>query len=401
MTLTGIRRVILPLDSESDEDRLLLPATVLASWFGAHLQLVTGDPRSVPRYAVLADGLGIPTEPVVQLAGDAFLSEVADHAGANGPSICVMPADARGKAVALSNSQPTFLMAEEQSHRLAAGPLVVPLTGGPSDLDVLALAATWAKTVEVPVRIVAAADDASTGDEPRDANASDRMIDHISSARERLEQMGVDVTVDHLLGTGIDPIMLMASSRSATAVVVAADRVSAGFVNGSGHGEVSILVAPANENAANTATTEAPDLSRSGPRRTASSLVGFDALDHQACMTLLARQTVGRLGYIDDGWPIVVTVNFVSTDDGIVIRSLPGGKLFAALRGDVVCLQADYVNPRSKSGWSVLVHGPLEVISDPQSLRLAWENDPEPWVDSDSWEWLRLRPLSATGRTVT
>jgi nitroimidazol reductase NimA-like FMN-containing flavoprotein (pyridoxamine 5'-phosphate oxidase superfamily) len=109
---------------------------------------------------------------------------------------------------------------------------------------------------------------------------------------------------------------------------------------------------------------------------------------------------VGRLGYVDQGWPTVVPVNYSTVKGDVFIRTLEGAKLSAAKRSDVVCLEIDEIDEFSRDGWSVVVHGRLEVITDPSALRMAWEHDPEPFVANERWHWLRLMPFSFSGRRV-
>ncbi|MDH3681023.1 MAG: hypothetical protein OEV40_13875, partial [Acidimicrobiia bacterium] len=161
-----IQRVILPLEASSEERHALLPATVLASWFGAPLQLVTHEPEAVGHYVDVAGGLGVPVEPVVVLGASDFVADVAAHAGRHAPSICVTTLDERGLALARASDQASFLMGSQDTRRLAAGPLVMPLAGNDDDLDAVAVAATWANALELSVRLV-------VGTNPRAAERSE------------------------------------------------------------------------------------------------------------------------------------------------------------------------------------------------------------------------------------
>lgn len=383
--------VILPLDDSSDEEHLLLPATVLASWFNAPLQLVTADSESLAHYEAVAAGLGVPIEPVVTLGAQEFVANVAEHAERCQPAVCVASPTGDGLELAARSGQPTFLMARGGGRRMATGPLVVPVTGAETDLDALAVAATWAQALELQVRLVVDAEDPPTDDV-------------LLAFTRRLSEVGVGSEIDRVTSDELDPTILVARSRSSTAIVVAADRLGEGHLaDDARDAGMSLLVAPvAGPGAERTPadTLETTPAAAAADVAVAEAPEGLQVLDPDECARLLAGQMIGRLGYIDDGWPVVVPVNFAVSDDEVVIRSVSGAKLLAARRGDIVCLEVDDFDVDARSGWSVLAHGPLEIITDPPTLREAWDHDPAPWVPADEWQWLRLRPVSLTGRRL-
>src|SRR5262245_33096217 len=83
---------------------------------------------------------------------------------------------------------------------------------------------------------------------------------------------------------------------------------------------------------------------------------GVDILGEAECRALIAKEPVGRLGYVtDDGRPMIVPVDFLVSDDVLMFRSDPGDKLTSVpLRH--VCFEADG-NEGINSVWSVVVHG--------------------------------------------
>ncbi len=408
----SIRRVILPLDGTQNEEQLLLPATVLASWFGARLQITTTDRDDVERYSNLSAGLGLPVEPVAAFDGVEPLSELVALLSAQTPSVAVAEADDHGLALAVASDQATFLVASGRRNRLATGPLVVGVWGYPSDTHALALAATWAQALDLQVRLAFAVDPSAddVGTAPRISSSDRAMLDGVNAARCRLEQLGIEAEIDRIRSGEGDAAIMLARSREATAVVIPADMIGDGtLVKEAVDLGVSVLVAPV--------VDEPPrrpiEVTKSGPRHERTSLsealpdtlLGDVPVDEvlvgeAECLDLLAGEVVARLGYVDDGWPVVVPVNFAVEGGDIFLRSVPGAKVHAAQRGEIVCLEADRIDAASRSGWSVLVHGPLEVITDPTVLRVAWDHDPTPWLEAETWQWLRLRPLSITGRRI-
>jgi uncharacterized protein len=84
---------------------------------------------------------------------------------------------------------------------------------------------------------------------------------------------------------------------------------------------------------------------------------GLEVLERDVCLQLLAEATIGRVGVSQGALPVVLPVNFVLTDAGVVFRTRRGTKLDAAVDGAVVAFEADAFDPLFHSGWSVVVTG--------------------------------------------
>lgn len=105
----------------------------------------------------------------------------------------------------------------------------------------------------------------------------------------------------------------------------------------------------------------------------------LQVLPRTECLALLANSSVGRLGVSIGALPAILPVNYCLHDDAVIIRTIPGSKLDAATAQSVVAFEVDHHEPDGESGWSVLVQGVAEEITDPaevtrlQSLPLrAW-----------------------------
>ena len=97
-------------------------------------------------------------------------------------------------------------------------------------------------------------------------------------------------------------------------------------------------------------------------------------LDHDECMRLLATQRVGRLAAVAGHHPLVMPVNFALDHGIIVFRSSAGVKIDAAQHHNVA-FQVDEIDVAQRSGWSVLVTGMAETLSDdhsPGGQRTIW-----------------------------
>src|SRR5688572_32374595 len=102
---------------------------------------------------------------------------------------------------------------------------------------------------------------------------------------------------------------------------------------------------------------------------------GLEIIPRKECLLLLAGQKVGRLGFVIDGQPMVLPVNYGIQGDVVVFRTGEGTKLDAARLGKVA-FEIDEVDVESRTGWSVVVQGVAEEITDTddwfaESLRAA------------------------------
>ena len=51
---------------------------------------------------------------------------------------------------------------------------------------------------------------------------------------------------------------------------------------------------------------------------------GIELIDRDACLELLRTRSVGRLGIVVAGQPLILPVNYSVLDETIVFRSAPG-----------------------------------------------------------------------------
>ena len=89
------------------------------------------------------------------------------------------------------------------------------------------------------------------------------------------------------------------------------------------------------------------------------------------CLDLLASCRVGRVGTSIGALPVILPVNYVVFDHGVLFRTAAGTKLDAAVRGIVVAFEADAYDPDGRAGWSVLLVGKASEVSDPVELERA------------------------------
>ena len=133
-----------------------------------------------------------------------------------------------------------------------------------------------------------------------------------------------------------------------------------------------------------------------------SAFTYVDALTEEVCRFLLAEEDVGRIAFVDDdGYPVVLPVNYVLADEFIVFRTAPGSKLEGVpLRQ--VAFEVDHLSIIYRSGWSVLVQGHGQEVTtalDPQHARLR-DHSVEPWAPGAKDHWLAIRIERLSGRRI-
>lgn len=123
-------------------------------------------------------------------------------------------------------------------------------------------------------------------------------------------------------------------------------------------------------------------------------------LGRDECVRRLRSGYTGRVGFVDEGRPQVLPVNYVYADGAVLFRTGPGAKLDAALRGDVVAFEIDVIDADAHAGWSVQVVGPSRALEDRDELDWARGLPLRPWAyGGERPFWVRIDPSEVTGRS--
>jgi len=86
-------------------------------------------------------------------------------------------------------------------------------------------------------------------------------------------------------------------------------------------------------------------------------LHGLEALSPAECLRLLGRGRIGRVGFVRDGQPHVLPVNYIASDAGEVVFRTTDDSLLTAVAGGPAAFEIDGYDEGAKTGWSVCVHG--------------------------------------------
>lgn len=85
----------------------------------------------------------------------------------------------------------------------------------------------------------------------------------------------------------------------------------------------------------------------------------------------------------------------------VVFRTDIGSKLSAGLREAPVAFEIDGVDRRAHTGWSVVVRGRAEEVTDPAELKRLRELPLVPWAPGPKDHFLRVRPSQVSGREIS
>ncbi|MFI5816863.1 pyridoxamine 5'-phosphate oxidase family protein [Streptomyces sp. NPDC051643] len=128
---------------------------------------------------------------------------------------------------------------------------------------------------------------------------------------------------------------------------------------------------------------------------------GFRELGRQECLVLLARAPVGRIVHTRHALPAVLPVTFcLDADSAVLLRTAADSDLARSVDGVVVAFEADEVDARAHSGWSVVVTGRATVVTDPAEHGRLSRTGPRSWVATPRDVFIRIEPELVTGREL-
>lgn len=126
----------------------------------------------------------------------------------------------------------------------------------------------------------------------------------------------------------------------------------------------------------------------------------LEVMSQVDCWECLKQESVGRVGVVVDGYAEMFPVNYVMDCDHVVFRSNRGTKLAAIDDNARVTFQIDGVDHEARTGWSVLVRGRARWVSNVEQLHRLRELPVEPWAQGDRTNYVRIIPMSTSGRRV-
>jgi nitroimidazol reductase NimA-like FMN-containing flavoprotein (pyridoxamine 5'-phosphate oxidase superfamily) len=126
----------------------------------------------------------------------------------------------------------------------------------------------------------------------------------------------------------------------------------------------------------------------------------LEVLDREECLSLLRRHSMGRLAVVgEDRRPYMFPVNYAVDGTSIIFRTDRGTKLHLA-DGHWVAFECDGLDTVYHTGWSVLVSGIAEEVSNAAELVRLSKLPLGVWRPGAAPRWVRIRSMSISGRRI-
>jgi nitroimidazol reductase NimA-like FMN-containing flavoprotein (pyridoxamine 5'-phosphate oxidase superfamily) len=126
-------------------------------------------------------------------------------------------------------------------------------------------------------------------------------------------------------------------------------------------------------------------------------------LSREECLQLLRVHSFGRLA-VNGGKnpPAIRPVNYLFDEplQSAVFRTGQGSKFHALLRSASAAFEIDGIDERSRTGWSVIIHGVTGEITNPSDVRRLDGLCLEPWAPGNKPHWVHIRSWTVSGRRI-
>jgi nitroimidazol reductase NimA-like FMN-containing flavoprotein (pyridoxamine 5'-phosphate oxidase superfamily) len=124
-------------------------------------------------------------------------------------------------------------------------------------------------------------------------------------------------------------------------------------------------------------------------------------LSREESLRLLAANTFGRLAVAMDS-PVIRPVNYIfdESSQSVAFRTADGSKFHAMLINGNAAFEIDGIDPGSRTGWSVIIVGMTEEVTNPGELRRLNRLGLETWTPGRKAHWMRIRAWTVTGRRI-
>jgi uncharacterized protein len=123
-------------------------------------------------------------------------------------------------------------------------------------------------------------------------------------------------------------------------------------------------------------------------------------MDADACMALLEANHFGRVAVVDDRGPVILPVNYLLVDGDVIFRSDEGTKLDAAVDAAPATFEIDGADERTRTGWSVVVRGRLEEVTDPGEVDRLARLPLQPFAGGNRERFLRVVAAQVSGLRI-
>ena len=132
-------------------------------------------------------------------------------------------------------------------------------------------------------------------------------------------------------------------------------------------------------------------------------MIEFAEIDRNRCIELLVAASggVGRIA-VSVSPPMIRPVNYAFDErtQSVVFRSALGSTLRKGLSSGTTAFEIDGADRVERTGWSVIIVGEAEEVTDPAEIERLEGFELEPWAPGPRTHWVRIRATSASGRRV-
>jgi uncharacterized protein len=127
---------------------------------------------------------------------------------------------------------------------------------------------------------------------------------------------------------------------------------------------------------------------------------GLDILSYDECLRLLAHTPIGRIAvHLAEHAPVIFPINYDLDETSIVFRTDASSMLHQADQ-HTVAFEIDGIDRVYHLGWSVLVVGTVQEITDRSELAALVTLPLGPWAPGSKTCWMRIHPDTITGRSI-
>jgi nitroimidazol reductase NimA-like FMN-containing flavoprotein (pyridoxamine 5'-phosphate oxidase superfamily) len=126
-------------------------------------------------------------------------------------------------------------------------------------------------------------------------------------------------------------------------------------------------------------------------------------LSREECLRLLAERSFGRLAVnMGKGPPVIRPVNYLfdQPSQSVVFRTALGSKFHALFKSANAAFEIDGIDEGSRTGWSVIMHGVTDEITNPNDVRRLDALGLKPWAPGHKAHWVHIRAWTVSGRRI-
>ncbi len=124
------------------------------------------------------------------------------------------------------------------------------------------------------------------------------------------------------------------------------------------------------------------------------------ALSPTECFDRLEPGGIGRVGFASAEGVVMLPVNYAISSKSVIFRTAPDTLL--ALYADAhLSFEVDDFDYELREGWSVLVQGHAQQVTDEREVRYLEETTRlQPWAAGPRDVYVRIAPIRITGRCI-